>query len=54
VAKLNSILEAIGNTPELRINKLFDPRVEVWVKLERQNPGGSIKDRIGLSMIEDA
>jgi len=47
VAKLNSILEAIGNTPELRINKLFDPRVEVWVKLERQNPGGSIKDRIG-------
>jgi cysteine synthase A len=54
VAKLNSILEAIGNTPELRINKLFDPRVEVWVKLERQNPGGSIKDRIGFAMIEDA
>ena len=54
MAKFNSILEAIGNTPELRINKLFDPRVEVWVKLERQNPGGSIKDRIGLAMIEDA
>jgi len=54
VAKVNSILEIIGNTPSLRINKLFDPRVEVWVKLERQNPGGSIKDRIALSMIEDA
>jgi len=54
VAKANNILELIGNTPELRINKLFDPRVEVWVKLERQNPGGSIKDRIALSMIEDA
>jgi len=50
----NSILETIGNTPHLRINKLFDPRVTVWSKLERQNPGGSIKDRIGLSMIEDA
>ena len=54
MAKANSILETIGNTTELRINKLFDPRVEVWVKLERQNPGGSIKDRIALSMIEDA
>jgi cysteine synthase A len=54
VTKANNILELIGNTPELRINKLFDPRVEVWVKLERQNPGGSIKDRIALSMIEDA
>jgi cysteine synthase A len=54
VAKVNNILETIGNTPVLRINKLFDPRVEVWVKLERQNPGGSIKDRIALAMIEDA
>jgi cysteine synthase len=54
VARYKDILETIGNTPELRINKLFDPRVEVWVKLERQNPGGSIKDRIALSMIEDA
>ena len=54
MAKANSILETIGNTPSLRINKLFDPRVEVWVKLERQNPGGSIKDRIALAMIEDA
>ena len=54
MARANNILETIGNTPHLRINKLFDPRVEVWVKLERQNPGGSIKDRIALSMIEDA
>jgi cysteine synthase A len=51
---LNSILEAIGNTPHVRINRLYDPRVSVWAKLERQNPGGSIKDRIGLAMIEDA
>jgi cysteine synthase A len=51
---LNSILEAIGETPHVRINRLYDPRVSVWAKLERQNPGGSIKDRIGLSMIEDA
>ena len=54
MAKANNVLELIGNTPELRINKLFDPRVEVWAKLERQNPGGSIKDRIALAMIEDA
>jgi cysteine synthase len=51
---LNSILEVIGNTPHVRINRLYDPRVTVWAKLERQNPGGSIKDRIGLAMIEDA
>ncbi len=51
---MNSVLDLIGNTPHVRINRLFDPRVSVWVKLERQNPGGSIKDRIGLSMIEDA
>ena len=54
MAKFKSVLELIGNTPELRVNRLFDPRVEVWIKLERQNPGGSIKDRIGLAMIEDA
>jgi cysteine synthase A len=54
VTKANNVLELIGDTPHLRLNKLFDPRVEVWVKLERQNPGGSIKDRIALSMIEDA
>jgi len=52
--KANNILETIGNTPHLRINKLFGNTHEVWVKLERQNPGGSIKDRIALSMIEDA
>jgi cysteine synthase A len=52
--KINSILEGIGNTPHLRIRKLFGDRVEVWAKLERQNPGASIKDRIALAMIEDA
>jgi cysteine synthase A len=51
---VNSVLELIGNTPHVRINRLFDPRVSVWAKQERQNPGGSIKDRIGLAMIEDA
>ncbi len=49
-----NILETIGHTPHVRINRLFDRKVEVWMKLERANPGGSIKDRIGLSMIEDA
>ncbi len=51
---VNSVLETIGNTPHVRINRLFDPRVSVWAKQERQNPGGSIKDRIALAMIEDA
>jgi cysteine synthase A len=52
--RANTILETIGNTPHVRIRRLFDPRVEVWMKLERANPGGSIKDRIALAMIEDA
>lgn len=52
--KLNSILDSIGNTPHLKINRLFDPAYSVWVKLERSNPGASIKDRIALSMVEDA
>ncbi|WP_456409182.1 cysteine synthase A [Caldithrix abyssi] len=52
--KFNHILEQIGNTPHVRINRLFDRQHEVWLKLERSNPGGSIKDRIALSMIEDA
>jgi cysteine synthase len=52
--KANSILETIGNTPHVKINRLFDNRYNVWVKLERTNPGSSIKDRIALSMIEDA
>ena len=52
--KAQTVLETIGNTPHSRINRLFNPRVEVWMKAERANPGGSIKDRIALSMIEDA
>ena len=55
--RANSILETIGNTPHVRINRLYADAghgVEVWMKLERANPGGSIKDRIGLAMIEDA
>lgn len=52
--KLNSILDSIGNTPHLKINHLFDPAYSVWVKLERSNPGASIKDRIALSMVADA
>lgn len=52
--KANTVLEAIGNTPHVRINKLYNKDVEVWMKLERSNPGGSIKDRIALAMIEDA
>ncbi len=51
--RANSILETIGNTPHVRLGRLFPSR-EVWMKLERANPGGSIKDRIGLAMIEDA
>jgi cysteine synthase A len=51
--KANSILDTIGNTPHIRMGKLF-PDAEVWVKSERSNPGGSIKDRIGLAMIEAA
>ncbi len=52
--KANSILETVGNTPVVRINRLYPERRNIWVKLERSNPGGSIKDRIALSMIEDA
>jgi cysteine synthase A len=52
--KANNILETIGKTPHVRINKLFGTDHEVWIKLEKNNPGGSIKDRIALAMIEDA
>jgi cysteine synthase A len=52
--KADTILDTIGNTPHIRLNRLFGDRAEVWVKSERSNPGGSIKDRIALSMIEDA
>jgi cysteine synthase A len=51
--RANNILETIGNTPHVRLNRLYPDR-EVWMKLERANPGGSIKDRIGLAMIEAA
>jgi cysteine synthase A len=51
--KANSILDTIGGTAHIRVSRLF-PDAEVWVKSERANPGGSIKDRIGLAMIEDA
>lgn len=49
-----NILETIGNTPEVKINRLFGDKANVYIKLERSNPGGSIKDRIALAMIEDA
>ena len=52
--KAFNILETIGNTPHVRINNLFPEQFEVWMKLEKSNPAGSIKDRIALSMIEDA
>lgn len=52
--KYNTILGTIGNTPHIRINRLFGNDYEVWLKLERANPGASIKDRIALAMIEDA
>ncbi|MFZ1737053.1 cysteine synthase A [Sphingorhabdus sp.] len=51
--KAQSILETIGNTPHIRAQRLFGD-AEVWIKSERSNPGGSIKDRIGLAMIEAA
>jgi len=51
--KANTILETIGNTPHIRVQKLF-PGAEVWIKSERSNPGGSIKDRIALAMVEAA
>ncbi len=52
--KANNILETIGNTPHVRLNKIFGNQHEVWIKLEKANPGASIKDRIALAMIEDA
>jgi cysteine synthase len=52
--KAKDVLATIGNTPHVRINRLFGATHEVWVKCERANPGGSIKDRIALAMIEDA
>lgn len=51
---LQSMLDMIGNTPHVRMNRLFGTNAEVWIKQERANPGGSIKDRIALAMVEDA
>ncbi len=52
--KFDNILKTIGNTPHVRVSKLYPSDYEVWIKLERANPGGSIKDRIALQMVEDA
>jgi cysteine synthase A len=52
--KAASILATIGNTPHIRVNRLFGGAANVWIKSERANPGGSIKDRIALAMVEDA
>ena len=50
----SSILDTIGRTPHIRVNRLFGLQAQVWIKSERANPGGSIKDRIALAMVEDA
>ena len=52
--KADTILHTIGNTPHVRINRLYGAGPQVWIKSERANPGGSIKDRIALAMVEDA
>ena len=52
--RAKNILETIGNTPHVRLNRLYPADYEVWVKVEKTNPGGSIKDRIALAMVEDA
>jgi cysteine synthase A len=52
--KADNVLATIGNTPHIRVNRLFGAGQNVWIKSERSNPGGSIKDRIALAMVEDA
>ena len=52
--RADSVLQTIGDTPHIRINRLFGAGQQVWIKSERSNPGGSIKDRIALSMVEAA
>ena len=52
--RADNILQTIGDTPVIHINRLFGSNTNVWIKSERSNPGGSIKDRIALSMVEDA
>ncbi|WP_158729104.1 MULTISPECIES: cysteine synthase A [unclassified Flavobacterium] len=54
MTKFNNILDTIGNTPHVKINRLFGSNHDIYIKLERANPGASIKDRIALAMIEDA
>ena len=49
--KAQNVLQTIGNTPHIRINKLFGAHANVWIKSERSNPGGSVKDRIALAMV---
>jgi len=52
--KASTILGTIGNTPHIKVQRLFGPDADVWIKSERSNPGGSIKDRIALAMVEEA
>ncbi|MBT9491802.1 MAG: cysteine synthase family protein [Paucibacter sp.] len=52
--KVDNVLATIGNTPHIRMQRLFGTQAQVWIKSERSNPGGSIKDRIALAMVEDA
>jgi cysteine synthase A len=52
--RVDNVLATIGNTPHIRVNRLFGSGAAVWIKSERANPGGSIKDRIALAMVEDA
>ena len=52
--KAHNVLDTIGNTPHIRVNRLFGNTHQVWIKSERSNPGGSIKDRIALAMVEAA
>jgi cysteine synthase len=54
MTRVSSVLGTIGNTPHVQLTRLFGSRVDVWMKMERSNPGGSIKDRIAFAMIEDA
>ncbi len=52
--RADNVLATIGRTPHIRINRLYGAGAQVWIKSERSNPGGSIKDRIALAMVEDA
>ena len=52
--RADNVLATIGNTPHIRVQRLFGAGTQVWIKSERSNPGGSIKDRIALSMVEAA